>query len=416
VSGVGCQENGRAQCPRARRTAAGLGRMVVLFLVAGCRQTEVAPTASPPVEAAPAAVAEAKPAVEHGRLETIQGYRVLSLDGTPEQMGRACGTLLKPTIRKVVTAMITDGIGADRAEYESILNGSRVMERYQPEEYLRELKAMAAAADVRYEDLVLLQYFGDVRRSIGGKGSSFFCTAFAITRPNTREDTCIVGRNFDYFDHGVGDYASLLVYYRPEGKIPFVTVTWAGVINGWTLLNEKGIVTANDTAHGKTNSLAGISTCFLLRHIAENAGTVSEGIALVKKSKRSCGTAVLVASGNPPDGAIVEFDAAEVAVRRLKNGFVGADNRFDKLYDPGPRLWGGRLGEARDLVKKHSGGITLATEIADADGVPIDGMNLHCVTVDAGKLIMRVAMGGIPAYKRPFKTFRLTEKGLVSVE
>ena len=381
--------------------------------MAGCWQAEVVTVVSAaPVKPPQAAAVKAPTTVEHGRLETMQGCRVLSLDGTPEQMGKACGTLLKPTIQKVVKAMITEGIGEDKEEYESILKGSRVMARHQPEEYLRELKAMAAAADVKYEDLALLQYFGDVRRSIRGKGSSFFCTAFAITRPNTKEETCIVGRNFDYFDHGVGDYASLLVYYRPEGKIPFVTVTWAGVINGWTLLNEKGIVTANDTAYGKTNSLEGISTCFLLRHIAENVSTVDEGIELVKRSKRSCGTAVLVASGNPPDGAIVEFDAAEVAVRRLKDGFVGADNRFDKLYDPGPRFWGGRLGEVKDLVKKHRGRITLATEIADADGVPIDGMNLHCVTVDAGKRILRVAMGGIPAYKRPFKTFRLTGKGL----
>ena len=380
-----------------------------LIVTSGCRQSEVVSVPPPPA-------AEPARTIEHGRLETLQGYRVLSLDGTPEQMGKACGTLLKPTIQRVVRDMITEGIGRDKEDYASILKGSAVMARHQPDEYMRELKAMAAAADVKYEDLALLQYFGDVRRSISGKGSSSLCTAFAITRPNSREDTCIVGRNFDYFDHGVGDYASLLVHYRPEGKIPFVTVTWAGVINGWTLLNRKGIVVANDTAYGETNSLAGISTCFLLRHLAENVKTVDEGIELIKNSKRSCGTAVLVASGAPPDGAIVEFDAAEVAVRRLKDGFVGADNRFDKLYDPGPRFWGGRLGKVKDLVKKHSGKITLTTKIAEADGVPIDGMNLHCVTVDAGRLILRVAMGGIPAYKRPFKTFRLTEEGLVSYE
>ena len=41
--------------------------------------------------------------------------------------------------------------------------------------------------------------------------------------PLTRGNACIVGRNFDYYDHGVGRYASLIIYYRPEGKTPFMT-------------------------------------------------------------------------------------------------------------------------------------------------------------------------------------------------
>ena len=52
--------------------------------------------------------------VEHGSLRTIKGYRILSIDGTPGQMGTACGQLLGPTVRRVVRDMITHGIGRDR--------------------------------------------------------------------------------------------------------------------------------------------------------------------------------------------------------------------------------------------------------------------------------------------------------------
>ena len=371
-------------------------------------------------------LASAAPArVPHGRLETLNGYTVVSVEGTPEQMGTAYGTLLAPLIQRVVKAVITDGVAKDPEARKNLLAGSKVMARFQPKDYIAELKAVAAAAKVPYDDLLLLQYFGDVRRSITGTGRSMFCTSFAILPPLTRGQRCITGRNFDYFDEGVGEYASLLAHYRPAGRIPFVTVTWAGVINGWTLLNARGIVTSNNTAFGaRSNSLEGISTCFLLRVVAERAATVAQGIELVRKGPRACGTNMLIASGRPPDGVLCEFDHARLIVRRPDKGFIGAANGYFKLYqepEGDSPLWTGglspywgRIGTARDLAFKARGRIDFSANIAGAAGVPIEGMNLHSVTIDATALRLKVAMGAIPACKRPYKAFRLTRSGLVA--
>lgn len=353
--------------------------------------------------------------VAHGRLETLNGYRVLTVEGTPGEMGRACGELLGPTIRRVVRDMITDGIGREREDYDNMLVGSRIMARHQPAEYLDELRAVARAAAVEYEDLLLLQYFGDVRRCTRGAGSAQLCTSFAVLPPLSRGETCIVGRNFDYFDNGVGEYASLIAHYRPTGRIPFVTVTWAGVINGWTLLNEKGVVASNNTTFGaKSQSLEGISTCFLLRRIAEHADSVAAGLRIIREADRSCGTAMLVASGNPPDAAVVEFDAASLVVRRAEGGFVGAANTCLALNRDGVDDYSGRIGRAFELAREYRGRVALDTRLADGEGVPIDGMNLHCAQLDATALRLRVAMGRIPAYRLPSRAFRLTAKGLVA--
>ena len=354
--------------------------------------------------------------VPHGRLETINGHTVISVEGTPEQMGTAYGKLLGPTIRRVVKAMITDGVGAEPEAYANMVKGSKTMERFQPKDFLAELRAIAKAAGVAYDDLLLLQYFGDVRRCTSGAGGSFLCTSFAVLPPNTKERICLVGRNFDYFDNGVGEYASLIAYYRPQGKIPFVTLTWAGVINGWTLLNARGIVVSNNTAYGRSDSLEGMSTCNLLRYVAERAKTVDEGVELIKKGPRSCGTIILVASGRPPGGAIVEFDHAKCTVVRPRNGFVGAANSYSVLYqeDWGPveGYWG-RIGAAHEYVKKHKGKIDFTHNVAGAEGVPITSMNLHSANIDATNLRLNVAMGKIPACKLPYQTFRLTPRGLV---
>ena len=351
-----------------------------------------------------------------GQLRIINGYRILSLKGTPEEMGAAHGRLMKFTVQRVVKAMITDGIGSDPVAYTNILRGSVTMEKFQPEEYRRELKALADAAEVKYEDLLMLQYFGDVRRCIGGAGSAALCTSFAILPPLTAANTCIVGRNFDYFDHGVGEYGSLLIVYEPKGKIPFISVTWVGVINGWTMMNRKGIVVSNDTVFAEKNkSLEGISTCFLLRHLAENAASVDEAIRLARDARRSCGAAVLVASGKPPDAAVLEFDAAGFEVRRAEGGFVGVANACLKLYRDKPGVYTGRIGRAFELANENKGKVNLTTRIADDDRVPIEGMNLHCAIIDAGALRLRVAMGKIPAFRQAFKTFQWTERGLDAV-
>lgn len=340
---------------------------------------------------------------------------VAAFEGTPEEIGAAYGKKFGETIKRVIKDMITDDFGSDPDAYRNVLAGSRVMERFQPKEYIAELKAIAESAKVPYDDLLMLQYFGDVRRCIDGPGSAPLCTSFAILPPNTKDRVCIVGRNFDYYDNDVGEYASIIAYYRPRGKIPFVTITWAGIINGWTLLNAKGLVVSNNTALGApNNSLEGISTCFLLRYLAENAETVDAAIELVKKLPRSCGTNLLIASGRGLNAAIVEFDHERVAVRRPVNGFVGAANSFMALYRRSPqrRYWG-RTGVAHSLVKRYKGSIDINTKIAGAEGVPIVFMNLHSAMIDATNLRLRVAMGKIPAYRLPYKWYRLTDTGVV---
>ncbi len=368
---------------------------------------------------APPATAAAVKEVPHGRLETLNGYRVLTVDGTPAEMGRAYGTLVGDTVRRVVADLITNGVAADADARRNLHAGSAMMARFQPPEYLEELQALAAAAAVKYEDLLLLQYFGDVARAIEGPGHSPLCTSFAVLPPAAAGRTCIVGRNFDYFDRGIGDYASLLVVYRPAGRLPFVTVTWAGVANGWTLLNAKGVAVSNNTAFGGgAASLEGLSTCYLLRHVAERAATVPAGVELVKRAARACATNMLIAGGEPPAAVIVEFDHTQVVVRAPMDGLVAAANSFLQLGEPAgatPYL-GGRLERVHELVTAERGKVTLASKLAGADGVPIVGMNLHSVMLDTSARRLRVAMGRIPAFRLPYRAFRLSAAGELSAD
>ena len=240
-----------------------------------------------------------------GRLGYVDGQLVLHVAGTPQQLGEQHGRLLRPQVRRMVRDLIHNEVASSTRSYRDLIRGTQVMERFLPPEYREELRALASAADVNYYDLVAAQLFGDVQRGT----QSIYCTSYAVHGPATATGECIVGRNMDFYDYGVPAYGMVIIHYTPDRGRPFMTITWAGIINGWTLMNADGIVTANNTAYGAhSNSLEGISTCFMLRKVAQYARTVAEGIQIIRDTPRAVGTNMIVAGGNPCAAAIVEFN------------------------------------------------------------------------------------------------------------
>ncbi len=383
---------------------------------------------------------------EGGTRERINGYVVLSLKGTPAQMGRQHGLLLKPYVQRMIRDLLLEGEASDPAEHRRLVAGAMVMERYLGPEFRRELRALAEAAQVDYRDLVLAQLFGDVqrasRRTVSATprrrarstspsvapepGPSLprpnwpaepwaQCTSYAVFGPATATGECIVGRNMDFWDHGVSSWGAVLIHFRPSRGIPFVTTSWAGIINGWTAMNVAGIVSANNSSFdGKSDSLEGLSTCFMVRKVAQYAHTVAEGVEIVQSTPRACGTNLIVAGGRPPNAAIVEFDHEAVAVRWAEEGAVWADNSFVSLYQEGSRsrYYASRYERLKELIAENHGRIDRSMNFAAAEGVPLRYINLHSALLFPQDLQFRVSMSLKPAADHWYRPFRLTPDGI----
>ena len=369
--------------------------------------------AAAPQPSAPAPRPPKPAAFGAGRLERVNGYTVLHLAGTPEQMGEQHGRLLKNVIPKVVQTVVRDANGSTPEEYKLLIDGARAMEKYLPDAFRRELKALAAAAEVPYDELVALQLFGDVNR-----GNSMYCSTYAVLGKATATGECFVGRNMDYWDYGVMRYGAVLIHFQPDDGIPFFTVSWAGIINGWTAMNAKCIVVANNTAYGaKANSTEGLSTCFMLRKIVQYCDTVVAGVKTIRTTPRSCGTTMIVAGGNPPKAAEVEYDHDAVAVRWANNGYICATNGLRRLYQDPPMKdsegWSSRYLRMVELIKSNHGRIDEAMNFV-ADPQVYMGINLHSALLCPQSLRFRLAMGRQPAAEGPYECFVLTPKGIVA--
>ena len=396
--------------------------------------------------AACACAAAAPTTYEGGSRERKHGYLVLQLRGTPEDMGRQHGLLLKWQVQRMIRDLLLEGEASTPEEHARLIAGAMVMERYLPSEYRRELQALSEAAQVDYRDLVLAQLFGDVQRasrrtyastnarrspsatpptgpqtSPRAPGAEWStepwtrCTSYAVFGPATATGECIVGRNMDFWDHGVSSWGAALIHFRPSRGLPFMTTSWAGIINGWTAMNVAGIVCANNSSFdGKSDSLEGLSTCFMVRKVAQYAHTVAEGVAIVKTTPRACGTNLIVAGGHPPNAAIVEFDHENLAVRWAENGAVWADNGFISLYRDGsrPSYQGGRYERLKELITGSYGRIDRSMNFAAAEGVPLRYINLHSALLFPQDLQFKVSMTLKPAADHWYRPFRLTPEGI----
>jgi len=376
---------------------------------------------------------------EGGRRERMNGYLVLHLQGTPEEMGRQHGLLCKRETQRMVKDLLLEGECPSREQHTRMVRGAMVMDRYLEPEFRRELRALAEAAEVDYGDIVLAQLFGDVQRAqraspvrytptwdpLGDRGTGgspmndpWQCTSFAVFGPATRTGECIVGRNMDFWDHGVSSWGGVLIHFRPDRGLPFVTTSWVGIINGWTAMNTAGIVSANNSSFdGKSDSLEGLSTCFMVRKVAQYARTVDEGVEVVKSTPRACGTNLIIAGGNPPNAAIVEFDHEEAVARYAQEGWVAADNSFQALYQrPSAYSYlGYRAERLKDLIEENYGKIDRTMNFASAEGVPMRSINLHSAMLFPSDLRFNVSMTQKRAADHWYRPFRLTPDGLQAV-
>lgn len=344
-------------------------------------------------------------------LKILDGYNVLHLKGSPEDLGRQHGSLAGDLVRRVLHDVLVGDPPASEQSQQRLLEGAMVMERHLPDIYRRELRALAAAARVDYYSLVALQLFGDVNRAQQ-------CSSYAAYGPATATGELIAGRNMDFWDSGASTYGAVILVYYPDQGLPFITISWAGVINGWTAMNACGVIVSNNTAWGGTDSLEGLSTCFVLRKVAQYARSVDDGVEIIQSTPRACGTVMMVAGGTPPLAAQVEFDHEQVAVRRAEDGWVIATNAFRKLYqgDAADHTWEcSRYGRLQRLIQDNYGNIDRSMNFAASPGVPLTYINLHSALLFPSDLTIRVSMGQIPASEQRYRPFRFTPQGLVSL-
>ncbi len=218
----------------------------------------------------------------HGLLAKAGEKRVLVVSGTPEQMGAAHGRLLAELVPQVTPrtmALVGAGLAVQKGEwfYDKVDEIYRRAAPHTPERFLREIRAMAAAAKITERDALCGNFFPEL----------FHCSGVAVRGKASADGRVVHARVLDYMrDINLQKYTVLQVFV-PDGLIPWASVGYAGFLGTVTAMNAKGLAIGEMGGRGEGH-WDGMPMTLLMREVAERAESVDQALAIMRKAPRTC--------------------------------------------------------------------------------------------------------------------------------
>ncbi len=228
----------------------------------------------------------------------VGGLRVTYLAGTPEEIGTAHSRLLYD--RMVADeAIMWDGLDhvvpfpparwllmdVARVKYRGVAAGF-------PEPRARELAAEAAAFTPdpytahlpTYQRMSYLHALYDI--ALGFEGSPLVgCTSFALGPTRTRDGHVLVARAFDFEAADVFDIDKTVFVVREAGRIPFLSVSWPGLVGVVTGMNAEGVSLVVHGARAGEPSSDGMAIVFSIREALSQARDAGEAARILSEQK-----------------------------------------------------------------------------------------------------------------------------------
>ncbi len=218
----------------------------------------------------------------HGLLARCRGKTIVFLAGTPEQMGRAHGTLLADDARQL-TERVLYLVGAADSVQSGVwfLDRMAEIERrtlpFIPERFLAECDALSEAAGISRRDGRYANLFPE----------RFHCSGVAVRGAATTDGRILHARVLDYMrDIRLQDHAVVAVF-MPEGYHAWVSLGYAGFVGTVTAMNERGLA-IGEMGGGGVGDWDGMPMSLLMRDVMERAATVEEGLQILRETPRTC--------------------------------------------------------------------------------------------------------------------------------
>ncbi|MCL2777179.1 MAG: C45 family peptidase [Polyangiaceae bacterium] len=295
------------------------------------------------------------------------GVRVVSLAGTPEEIGTQHAVLVRQYMianEKVlwegfeqlvpIWPLRTLMLDVGRFRYRHVASGF-------PEPRQRELAAGALAFSpdpysahmATYSRMVLLHALYDIALSFEhspllGTGASTLsrpiraahdtpagpeldgCSAFGLGPTRTASGHPLFARAFDFEAADVFDRDKAVFVVRENGLIPFASVAWPGLVGVFTGMNAEGVAVAVNGARAREPMTTGMPVVFSLREVLSKARDTKEAVAILSAQSVMVSHLVFVGDQNG-NFAIVERAPGEKAfVRKSADpARVAVTNHFE---------------------------------------------------------------------------------------
>ena len=213
----------------------------------------------------------------------VEGVALVQFAGSPEDMGRQHGELLRKGVWYNLHRTL-HGVGlAATVETGKWFPGElkrawKATRKHIPERYVREIDALSAAAG-------LPQEWG---RSVSVFPEIFHCSGIAVRGKATVDGKIYHGRVLDYMtDIGLQNTAVVTVHRPDEGRHAWINVGYAGLCGTVTAMNARGLAMGEMGGRGE-GYWDGLPMTFLMREVVERFDSTADALSWMRSVPRTC--------------------------------------------------------------------------------------------------------------------------------
>jgi hypothetical protein len=154
------------------------------------------------------------------------------------------------------------------------------------------------------------------------------CTAFAATGSATVDGHLLIGRNFDFETFPLFDTEKVVHIYARDGAIPVISISWAAMSGVTTGMNADGVWISLNSARSEGTNRVGPPVSLWIRTILEQARSVDDVEALLRKDSPMVTDVYLVGDGKTGEAVVIERGQTRMDVRGMQAGRIVAANHL----------------------------------------------------------------------------------------
>jgi isopenicillin-N N-acyltransferase like protein len=325
-----------------------------------------------------------------GELKYVNGFPVLTVEGTPEEIGDQFGELAlkpakKPLLGRVDSYMKQIGW---QEQFPKMLKFSFLVYAQFPKNNRVELDTACKTAGVEKDLLTALNAIPDLAK-MGG------CSTLVVEPARSSTGSPLFGRILDWPPFEELPEHTLLVVFRPKDKHAFAAVTFPILLGAISGMNDAGLSLAINEIYGakdgsKGQNLGGMPMLFLFRKILEECTTVEEAEKVLKSASRTTWFCLTVTDAK--EGCVFEVTPRSVVRRDAIKDVCCCTNHF-RTDELSINKKCARY-EKLEAVQKADGKLGVAEVAKALDSVNQGPGTIHAMVFEPKERVLHLAAGG----------------------
>jgi len=271
---------------------------------------------------------------KEGSLKYVNGVPVMTLKGTPEQMGEQAAKLVAEPSKKLLNfpeeliSSLATPVGFKLLKPQLYKTSSKLYENF-PANNKAEAEAMLKNSNIDRDTFLFCNTVFDQKHLLM---SLFGCSAVIVEKDRSSTGQTIFARNMDYMGLGYLQQYTLITIYQQPGKKAFASIGFPGTIGVISGINDAGLsiasleTTGSNKEGGPAFDAEGIPFLLNYRRILEECSTVEEAYQMLSSMKRTTCQHLMVCDKN--GGAVLEYTPTKVIKRTGDHGTCRCTNHF----------------------------------------------------------------------------------------